>query len=72
MYIADGTETLILIRNKVNRDHLPAGEHRIAVDAESYAHYLNDPDIEVLSEEMQFSRLDPLQYPHLQHEGMNR
>jgi hypothetical protein len=62
MYTEDGTETLILIRNHRTRNEMAAGEHRIAVDDETMAHYMNDPDIEVVAEETTFTRLNPVQY----------
>lgn len=66
MYIPDGTETIVRFRNNRHREGLPVGEHRIAMDLEVLAYFMNDSDVEVLEEESLFSRLNPADYPHLQ------
>ena len=56
MYEPTGTETLVLLRNHRVRDWLPLGEHRIAMDDETLAHLINDPDIEIVDEERTITR----------------
>lgn len=65
MYEPDGTETLVLIKVKKKLQWVEPGLHRIAIDDETYAHFLNSPDIEVIEETMVFSRLDPAEYEWL-------
>jgi hypothetical protein len=54
MYVPNGEETLL----RFLRD---GQEFQMAVDDETYAHFLNDPSIEVSEEIMKFTRL-PFQY----------
>lgn len=66
MYIPDGTETLLRINVLEPRpDFNQIGEHQLAVDDETYAHFQNDPTIEVIEEVMVFSRLNSVDHPHI-------
>lgn len=53
MFVENGEETLIqFFRN--------GQEFRVAMDDETLAHLMNDPEIEVGEEIMKIQRLDPL------------
>lgn len=56
MFMEDGSNVVLRIRVKTDLEWTKAGEHRVAVDNETYAHFLNNPEIEVLEEVMHFVR----------------
>lgn len=62
MYEPTGEETVVKIKVSVDLGWIGPGIHQIAVDDETYAHFINSTEIEVLEEVMAFSRLDPVKY----------
>lgn len=62
MYESTGQETILKIKVVEDLGWVGPGIHQLAVDDETYAHFMNSAGIEVLEEVAPLTRLDPVKY----------